>query len=132
TVREHLYVGRAFQARQVATLTASAKAPASLDEAKRRRKGSPYAVLLAAIVSACCGAPPPQTSEPAAPMTVEVARVIEQPVNVTLSMPGQLDPDEVVAVFSKVTGFVKTIAVDRGSRVRVGDVLATLEAPELS
>jgi RND family efflux transporter MFP subunit len=30
-----------------------------------------------------------------------------------------------------VTGFVKTIVVDRGSRVRAGDVLATLEAPEL-
>src|SRR5205085_5306411 len=34
--------------------------------------------------------------------------------------------------FSKVSGFVKTVAVDRGSRVREGQVMATLEAPELS
>ena len=34
-------------------------------------------------------------------------------------------------MYPKVTGFVKTISVDRGSRVRAGDVLATLEAPEL-
>jgi RND family efflux transporter MFP subunit len=53
-------------------------------------------------------------------------------VNVTLSMPGQLDPYESVAMYPKVTGFVKSIAVDRGSRVRAGDVLAMLEAPELS
>ena len=30
-----------------------------------------------------------------------------------------------------MTGFVKTVNVDRGSRVRAGDLLATLEAPEL-
>jgi pyruvate/2-oxoglutarate dehydrogenase complex dihydrolipoamide acyltransferase (E2) component len=35
-------------------------------------------------------------------------------------------------MFPRVTGFVKTIAVDRGSRVRAGAVLATLDAPELS
>jgi RND family efflux transporter MFP subunit len=37
-----------------------------------------------------------------------------------------------VAMYSRVTGFVKTMRVDRGSRVRAGDVLAVLEAPELS
>jgi RND family efflux transporter MFP subunit len=46
-------------------------------------------------------------------------------------MPGQLDPYETVAVYPKVTGFVKSIRVDRGSRVRSGDVMAELEAPEL-
>ncbi len=59
-------------------------------------------------------------------------RVVEQPVNVMLSLPGQLDPYEMVAMYPKVTGFVKTISVDRGSRVRTGEVLAVLEAPELS
>jgi RND family efflux transporter MFP subunit len=63
---------------------------------------------------------------------IEVARVVEQPVNVMLSLPGQLDPYEMVAIYPRVTGFVKTVSVDRGSRVRVGDVLAVLDAPELS
>jgi membrane fusion protein (multidrug efflux system) len=36
-----------------------------------------------------------------------------------------------VAVYPKVTGFIKTIRVDRGSRVRAGELMAELEAPEL-
>ena len=74
-------------------------------------------------------------SEPATaaagPPTIDVVRVVEQPLDVTLSMPGELDPYETVAIYPKVTGFVKTIRVDRGSRVRAGDLLAELEAPEL-
>jgi membrane fusion protein, multidrug efflux system len=57
--------------------------------------------------------------------------VIEQPIDVTLSMPGQLDPYESVAVYPKITGFVKAIRVDRGSRVQAGELMAQLEAPEL-
>jgi RND family efflux transporter MFP subunit len=36
-----------------------------------------------------------------------------------------------VAIYPRVTGFVKAVNVDRGSSVRAGDLLATLEAPEL-
>ena len=82
-----------------------------------------------------CGGNAPVAQAPAAqagPVTIDVARVVEQPVNVTLSMPGQLDPYETVAIYPRVTGFVKTIAVDRGSHVREGDVIALLDAPELS
>src|SRR4051812_12373863 len=68
---------------------------------------------------------------PAAPQTVDVVKVIEQPLNVTLSLPGELAPYQTVALYSRVTGFVKTIAVDRGSRVRAGQQLAVIEAPEL-
>ena len=60
-----------------------------------------------------------------------MVRVIEQPIDVTLSMPGQLDPYESVAVYPKITGFVKAIRVDRGSRVQAGELMAQLEAPEL-
>jgi len=57
--------------------------------------------------------------------------VVERPLDVVLAMPGQLDPYESVAVYPKVTGFVKSITVDRGSRVRRGELMAELEAPEL-
>ncbi len=96
--------------------------------------------LMAAIVLACaalmaCGgsgaAPAGTSSTPAGPPTIEVVRVVEQPVNVTFLMPGELDPYEAVAIYPKVTGFVKAIRVDRGSRVRAGELLATLEAPEI-
>jgi RND family efflux transporter MFP subunit len=82
-----------------------------------------------------CGRGPaaqPEKPAPAGAPTIDVVRVVEQPVNVTLSMPGELDPYEMVAVYPKVTGFVKSIRVDRGSRVRAGDPIAQLEAPELA
>jgi RND family efflux transporter MFP subunit len=85
-------------------------------------------------LSACQGNVPVQTSEkaaPAGPPTIEVVKVVEQPLNVTLSLPGELTPYQTVALYSRVTGFVKTMAVDRGSRVRSGQQLAVLEAPEL-
>jgi RND family efflux transporter MFP subunit len=60
-----------------------------------------------------------------------VARVVEQPLNVELSLPGELTAYQSVAIYPRVTGFVKAVQVDRGSRVRAGDVLATLDAPEV-
>ncbi|HEX7797212.1 MAG TPA: efflux RND transporter periplasmic adaptor subunit [Vicinamibacterales bacterium] len=68
---------------------------------------------------------------PAGPPTIDVVRVVERPIDVTLAMPGQLDPYESVAVYPKITGFVTTIRVDRGSRVKAGELIAQLEAPEL-
>jgi len=68
---------------------------------------------------------------PAGLLSIDVVRVVQQPTNVVLDMPGQLDPYETVAVYPKVTGFVKRVRVDRGSRVRTGELMAELEAPEL-
>jgi membrane fusion protein, multidrug efflux system len=91
--------------------------------------------IVCAVALAACGrgAAMPQADKPAptGPPTIEVVRVVEKPVNVTLELPGELDPYEMVAIFPKVTGFVKTIRVDRGSRVRSGELMAQLEAPEL-
>src|SRR5438034_7464671 len=90
--------------------------------------------LLAFGLAGCGGSGPAQAEKPAAPAgppTIDVVRIVEQPVNVTLSMPGELQPYQTVAIYPKVTGFVKTIRVDRGSRVRTGEPMAELEAPEL-
>jgi RND family efflux transporter MFP subunit len=92
-------------------------------------------VVIAIAAGACGGkteAPPASASTSSGPPTIDVVKVVEQPLNVTLSMPGELDPYETVAIYPKVSGFVKTIAVDRGSRVRNGQVLATIEAPEIA
>src|SRR5215467_1163031 len=93
------------------------------------------ATLIIALAAAGCGTgtTPPQTatSTTSGPPTIDVVRVVQRPIDVTLEMPGQLDPYETVAVYPKVTGFVKSIRVDRGSRVRSGELMAELEAPEL-
>jgi len=90
--------------------------------------------VLSLLVTAAChrNAPGPanDNTAPTEP-TIEVVKVLEQPLRVTLSLPGELTPYQTVALYSRVTGFVKSIAVDRGSRVRAGQQLATIEAPEL-
>src|SRR5437667_2050698 len=68
--------------------------------------------------------------EPSAP-TVEVARVISQKLQAEVRLPAEIMPYEQVDVLAKVTGFVKWIGVDRGSKVRKGELIARLEAPEL-
>jgi RND family efflux transporter MFP subunit len=62
---------------------------------------------------------------------VEVAKVIAQKLAITVHLPGEIEPYEVVAVFPKVAGFVKSIAVDRGSHVKASELIVQLEAPEL-
>lgn len=99
-----------------------------------RRAFAAFSALSLLALAGCRGTTPAQTTEKeaaAGPQTVEVVKVVEQPLNVTLSLPGELTPDQTVALYSRVTGFVKTIAVDRGSRVRAGQQIAALEAPEL-
>jgi RND family efflux transporter MFP subunit len=90
-------------------------------------------VVSAATVAVACesGVHPPQAAAAAGPATIDVVRVIEQPLDVQLSLPGELTANQTVDVFPKVSGFVRTVNVDRGSKVRAGDLLMTLEAPEL-
>jgi membrane fusion protein, multidrug efflux system len=93
-----------------------------------------FGVMSLVVASACRDKAPVQTAEKTAAgglRTVEVVKVVEQPLNVTLSLPGELTPYETVALYSRVNGFVKTIRVDRGSRVNAGDEIAVLDAPEL-
>lgn len=98
----------------------------------RARVFSAASIVAAVGIAACGGSAQvtQKTTDEGAP-TITVVRVVQRPVDATLSMPGELDPYEAVAVYPKVTGFVKTIRVDRGSRVRTGELLAELEAPEL-
>ena len=92
--------------------------------------GRPGAIVLGLGLGACSAAPPAARTGPVAP-SIDVVRVVEQPLGVTLSMPGELQPYQTVAIYPKVTGFIKSLRVDRGSVVRSGEVMAELEAPEL-
>jgi membrane fusion protein (multidrug efflux system) len=84
-------------------------------------------------LSACgnSGSPTPAQSAQAGPPVIDVVRVVQQPLNLSVEMPGELNPYETVAIYPKVTGYVKSIRVDRGSRVHAGELIAELEAPEV-
>jgi RND family efflux transporter MFP subunit len=63
---------------------------------------------------------------------VEVARVISKAVERKVQLPGEFLPYLAVPLHAKVTGFVEKVLVDRGSSVKDGQLLMTLEAPEMA
>jgi membrane fusion protein, multidrug efflux system len=101
----------------------------------RHRPGLASLLLLSGAVACGRGSVPAagKAATPAAgPVTIDVVRVVEQPLKVALSLPGELTAYQSVAIYPRVTGFVKTVQVDRGSRVRAGDPIATVDAPEFA
>jgi len=63
--------------------------------------------------------------------TVAVARVERKPLDNTITLSGEFRPFQEVDVHAKVAGYIKTISVDVGDRVKEGQTLAVLEVPEL-
>ena len=90
---------------------------------------------LAASLAACSAnkADSAQTAEATPPeptyATILVARHTSRQ---ELRLPGELLPHFEVALYAKVNGFVKSISADVGDRVRKGQVLARMEAPEMA
>ena len=67
----------------------------------------------------------------AAQTPVEVVRVVSKAVERQVKLPGEFQPYLAVPIHAKVAGFVQQVHVDRGSVVKQGQLLATLEAPEM-
>ena len=91
-------------------------------------------LLWCACALTACNSSQPSTASAAAqagPPTVEVTPVLAKRLDLTVNLPGELRPYEVVAIYSKVVGFVQWIGVDRGSHVRAGQIIVRLVAPEL-
>lgn len=68
----------------------------------------------------------------AATPSVETTKVASRKLAITVRLPGELQPYEVVSVFPKVTAFVDSISVDRGSIVKAGQLMVRLVAPEIA
>jgi len=62
---------------------------------------------------------------------VDVVKVVSRSAERKVQLPGEFIPFQTVTIHAKVTGFVDRVEVDRGSMVRKGQLLATLDAPEL-
>ncbi len=64
--------------------------------------------------------------------TASVASVTRGDLSSTLTVAGEFQPYQEVELHAKVSGYIRRINVDIGDRVRIGQVIATLEVPELS
>src|ERR1035438_9729660 len=97
-----------------------------------------FPLLLAALawflLSSCGSNKDAQASTSAASEvpTVAVAKVATADLSRDLILTAEFKPFQEVDVMAKVSGYVKEIRVDVGDRVREGDLLATLEVPEMA
>lgn len=95
-----------------------------------------FLLLVPIFFTACSGDQKPvdmtakNTNDNAA-SKYEIGTVKEQPLASYVKLPGQLKPFEEVNIYARVNGFIASVNVDRGSIVRKGKVLLTLEAPEI-
>jgi RND family efflux transporter MFP subunit len=62
---------------------------------------------------------------------VLVAPILHHPESRVLELPGSIHGYIETPIYAKVPGYLKTIRVDKGDRVRNGEVLAILESPEI-
>jgi RND family efflux transporter MFP subunit len=65
------------------------------------------------------------------PTAARVSVVERGSVSHVLALAGQFQPYQMIDVHPKVSGFIRSIKVDIGDRVRQGQTLAILEVPEL-
>lgn len=63
--------------------------------------------------------------------TVALAGLIPGSSHQTLTLPGNIQPFNRAAIFARVNGYVKSWDYDIGSPVKAGQVLASIDAPDL-
>jgi RND family efflux transporter MFP subunit len=92
-------------------------------------------VMAMAYLTASCskhGAVQASNANPADVPTVAVAKVSTEDLSHGLVLTAEFKPFQEVDVMAKVAGFIKQINVDVGDRVTQGQLLATLEIPEMA
>ena len=98
----------------------------------------PYALLFviaaACLTSSCSKREPVQAGSTKVDdiPTVAVAQVCTEDLSNGLVLTAEFKPYQEVDVMAKIAGFVKQINVDVGDRVKQGQLLATLEIPEMA
>src|ERR1700726_1208000 len=63
--------------------------------------------------------------------TVALAKLVRGDAEQRLILPGSLQPHSKATIFARVNGYLKSWNKDIGARVKAGEVLATIEAPDL-
>jgi RND family efflux transporter MFP subunit len=91
-------------------------------------RGALYIALPCLVFTGC----KEKQAEPAPIATASVAPVTRGDLSSTLTVAGEFQPYQEVELHAKVSGYIRRIYVDIGDRVKSGQVIATLEVPELS
>lgn len=94
------------------------------------------AISSVAWLAGCSHGPRPQaiTARAAGPeaKTVGVVPVSVGDISRTITQPATMQGIEEATLYARAAGYVREISVDKGDRVRAGQVLAVIESPELA
>ena len=94
------------------------------------RAVSVAAALVSAFFGAACSGSRAAAARADTPV-VAVARIARGDIAQALTIAAEFRPFQEIEVHAKVAGYVKSIGVDVGDRVKAGQLLAVLEIPEL-
>jgi RND family efflux transporter MFP subunit len=89
------------------------------------------AAMLALGLSSCGGGHSEKVEASSQQVTVGVTTVVKKTLARQIILSSELVPFQEIDVFAKVSGYVRNLTVDYGSHVRAGQIMATLEIPEL-
>ena len=89
------------------------------------------ALLLSLLAVSCGSSPAPSAGQTPDSTIVQTFPLTKGRLTTHLQLPGELRPFQEVDLYAKVNSFVRHMFVDVGSKVYKGQLLATLEAPEL-
>jgi RND family efflux transporter MFP subunit len=87
--------------------------------------------LICLLTASCSRNEGAQASSPPEPPSVAVAKATTENLSQSLVLTAEFKPYQEVDVMAKVSGYIKEIRVDVGDRVKEGELLATLEIPEM-
>ncbi len=87
--------------------------------------------MLAAGLSGCSGGRSEQVEANSPAITVGVTKVVKKTLSRQITLSSELVPFQEIDVYAKESGYVQKLDVDYGTHVKAGQVMATLEIPEL-
>ena len=124
----------------------SFQSPSLLPKLKSMKPSSslvPLNIIIIAVslfITSCSGKQKPvdltakneSAKDSSAQKKTDLATVVQKTFSSYLQLPGELSAFESVDIFPKVSGYIKDVFVDRGSVVKKGQLLMTLDAPEIN
>ncbi len=89
------------------------------------------AAMLALGLSSCSARNKKVEASAQQAVTVGVTRVVKKTLSRQITLSSELVPFQEIDVYAKESGYVQKLDVDYGTHVKAGQVMATLEIPEL-
>lgn len=92
-------------------------------------------IIVPGIILQSCGSAESRGEKPVASASepeVEVVHPVQGSLISSIRLPGELVAFQQVDLYAKISSFVRKLYVDVGSEVKAGQLLATMEAPELN